>query len=312
MANFNIPFLSDIFGKPKLKPSTVKQRAKSTSPVDLSGPNSYSLKPENWFTSKPYGFTFFPRNGPDVGFTMYLPINPSNLSITTSFATNAITTLYGTVEEHSPVRYYDIQIEGTTGMAPKYVEVDQHVAYGGREAAQIVQSLNGKAGGFFSKTLGLLGQLKNSASSLAGEQKKTTSGVNMDNTGYAAFHNLYRFLLKYKKDASGDSNSQNRTRHPLTFFNHKDNNEYDVVVRNFTLRKSADNPMLYFYSITLRGYNLRSANSSQTSDTTEQRLKDLGLDGIDASSFLSKAKATARKVRGILGPLGAGINILGR
>lgn len=309
MANFNIPFLSDIFGKPKTK-AVPANKTVATSPVDLNG--FYSLKPENWFTSKPYGFRFFPRNGNSSGLTMFLPINPSNLTISTNFATNTITTLYGTVEEHSPVRYYDIQIEGTTSMAPKYVEVGQEVAYAGRGGAEIVQSLSGAAGGFFSKTLGIIDQIQNAASSLSDGGKTTTSGIDMLNTGYVAFHNLYRLLLKYKQDVSGELDSQSRKRHPLTFFNYKDNNEYDVVVRNFVLRKNADNPMLYNYSITLRGYNLRSANDNSTSDSTAQRLKDLGLDGVDSSSFLATIKGTANKVKSILGPLGAGINILGR
>lgn len=309
MANFNIPFLSDIFGKPKVK-ATPSNGTIVSSPVNLD--TFYSLKPENWFTSKPYGFRFYPRTGNTNGLTMYLPINPSNLQISTNFATNMITTLYGTVEEHSPVRYFDIQIEGTTSMTPKYVEVGQEVAYQGRQGAEIIQSLSGAAGGFFSKTLGLLDQIRNTASSLSGNDQATTSGVDMLNTGYVAFHNLYRLLLKYKEDVSGEPDAQARKRHPLTFFNYKDNNEYDVVVRNFTLRKSADDPMLYFYSITLRGYNLRSANGNTTSDSTEQRLKDLGLDGVDSSSFLATIKGTANKVKGILGPLGAGINILGR
>src|ERR1051325_5087710 len=250
MASFNIPFLSDIFGKPKVK-AQPQNGTVVTSPVDLDG--FYTLKPENWFTSKPYGFRFYPRNGSTSGLTMYLPINPSNITVSTNFATNMVTTLYGTVEEHSPVRYYDIVIEGTTGMAPKYVEVGQEVAYQGRQSAEIVQSLSGAAGGFFSQTLGILDQIRNVASSLADSTPQTKSGVDVMNTGYAAFHNLYRILLKYKQDAAGDIDAQARKRHPLTFFNHKDNNEYDVVVRNFTLRKSSENPMLYYYSITLRG-----------------------------------------------------------
>lgn len=309
MANFNIPFLSDIFGKPKVK-AIVTNGTIVTTPANLD--SFYSLKPENWFTSKPYGFRFFPRNGNTSGLTMYLPINPSNIQISTNFATNMITTLYGTVEEHSPVRYYDIQIEGTTSFAPKYVEIGQEVPYKGRQGAEIVQSLSGAAGGFFSKTLGLLDQLRNTASSLNSDNNQTTSGIDMLNTGYVAFHNLYRLLLKYKQDVAGETDSQTRKRHPLTFFNYKDNNEYDVVIKNFTLRKSAENPMLYYYSITLRGYNIRSANANTANDSIAQRLKDLGLNGVDSSSLLATIKGTANKVKGVLGPLGAGINILGR
>lgn len=300
--------LNDIFGKAKAAVS-VPQRGfnDSGAPLDSVG---YKVIQENWFTAKPYGFKFTPRKGKAI--TMFLPISPSNLTISTGFATNVVSTLYGTVEEHSPVRYYDIVIEGTTGMAPRFVEPDQTTPNNGRATFPVTQSLAGAAGGFFSKTLSVIDRIKNQASELINGAPKAKSGVYINQTGYAAFHNLYRFLLKYKQDASGDVNSNiARDSHPLTFFNYKDNNQYDVAVRSFTLRRSAENPMLYYYSITLRGYNLRSA-SDKAIDQTADRLKQLGLDGVDNSTFLGKVKGTANKVKGILGPLGAGINILGR
>lgn len=274
---------------------------------------TYEIIHNNWYTAKPYGFRFTPRDGKQS--TMFLPISPSNLTISTNFATNLIPTLYGTVEEHSPVRYYDIVIEGTTGMAPKFIEEGNQNKKPklGRASFEISQGLSNIAGGFFSKTLGLVDQIKNKASELISGVPKAQTGIFLDQTGYLAFHNLYIFLLKYKKDAAGvDGSTKIREKHPLTFFNYKDNNEYDVVVKNFTLRRSAENPMLYYYQITLRGYNLRSADSKDVADQTADRLAALGLDGVDSSSLLGNIKKTASNVRGVLGPLGAGINILGR
>lgn len=299
--------LQDIFGGAKPKGASPQLGFKDTGSDGLPG---YKVIKSNWFAAKPYGFKFNPRTGKSL--TMFLPISPSNLQISTGFATNAIATLYGTVEEHSPVRYYDITIEGTTGMAPRFVDVGQTEQNMGRTTFPVAQSLAGAAGGFFSKTLSVLDKLRNTASELINGPQTPSTGIYVDQTGYAAFHNLYRFLLKYKQDVSSDANSaQAREQHPLTFFNYKDNNQYDVVVRGFTLRKSADNPMLYNYSIQLRGYNLRSV-SDDAKDLTADRLKLLGLDGVDGSSLLGKIKGTSNKVKGILGPLGAGINILGR
>lgn len=303
--------LNDIFGKapPQAsKPGGIDQTVNSSI---FSNP-AYSVIEQNWFSAKPYGFKFTPRTG--GSFTMFLPISPSNLTITTGFATNLIPTLYGTVEEHSPVRYYDIVIEGTTGMAPKFVDVglQKPELLPGRSSFSVSQGLSSAAGGFFSKTLSAIEKIKNQASDLINGTPNPETGIYTSQTGYVAFHNLYRFLLKYKQDVAADPNSTTaREQHPLTFFNYKDNNQYDVVVRNFTLRRSADNPMLYFYSITLRGYNLRSVTDKAV-DTTADRLKQLGLDGVDGSSLLGKIKGTSDKVKGILGPLGAGINILGR
>src|SRR6185369_1371883 len=102
--------LNDIFGGAKLKGAAPQLGFQDTGSDGLPG---YKVIKSNWFTAKPYGFKFTPRAG--KAMTMFLPIAPSNLTISTGFATNAIPTLYGTVEEHSPVRYYDITIEGTTG-----------------------------------------------------------------------------------------------------------------------------------------------------------------------------------------------------
>lgn len=302
--------ISDIFGKPKVSPQLPEVGFDTNK--GIFNTVQYEVIESNWFTARPYGFRFTARSGGQ--FTMFLPINPSNLTISTNFATNMIPTLYGTVEEHSPVRYYDIMIEGTTGMAPRFVDVEQKKPNGGRASFPVAQGLSNIAGGFFSKTLSLIEQISNKASEIVNGVPKPQTGLYINQTGYLAFHNLYRFLLKYKEDASGvDGDTSFRTKHPLTFFNYKDNNQYDVVVRNFTLKKSAENPMLYHYQITLRGYNLRTASDKdQAVDQTVDRLKALGLDGVDGSSLLGDIKKAANDVKGVLGPLGAGINVLGR
>ena len=290
--------------------------------------NTYSVAANKWYTAKPYGFKIKLRNSKKA-ITMFLPISPTNLTITTDFATNIITTLYGTVEEHSDVRYYDINIEGTTGMAPEFTD------YGSGEPNEVFSSLRREgrssaikdkaiisqniASGFFSKTINRINDIINKASDIIPSDKKTEpeSAVTNEQSGYMAFHNLYRVLLQYKKDAAGVSaqNSRPMGQHPITFFNYKDGNEYDVVVRAFTMRRSVENPMLYYYSIQLRGYNLRSVGSSSadiktTMDTN--RLKDLGLDGVSSSSILDDIKKKANGVKSTIGSLMGGINTLGR
>jgi hypothetical protein len=281
------------------------------------GDGTYKVEEQNWYSAKPYGFRANMRDGKTT-ITMFLPINPSNLTINTSFATNIVTTLYGTVEEHSDVRYFDISIEGTTGMAPKFVSPsfspDSGTAFketrkSGRSTASVVGAIS--AGGFLARTMAAINQLKQKAADLAGSQIKAQTGLIPENSGYVAFHNLYRFLLKYKKDAAGVEGSGLRKRHPLTFFNYKDNNEYDVAVRNFTLRRSADNPMLYYYSIQLRGYNLRGISKQVEEDLTK-RFADLGLNGVQASSSLGEMKSIASQAKSIIGSAIGGINIFGR
>src|SRR5689334_19686681 len=112
---FSISDIKGIFDRPKVQPSA----APTTDAFDRNGnegflsqgDTTYTLESQNWYSAKPYGFKASLRNGRSV--VMFLPINPSNLTISTNFATNMIPTLYGTVEEHSEVRYFDITIEGT-------------------------------------------------------------------------------------------------------------------------------------------------------------------------------------------------------
>lgn len=281
----------------------------------------------NWFTAKPYGFKFTDKNNKVT--TMFLPISPGNLTINTNFATNMVSTLYGTVEEHSPVRYYDISIEGTTGMAPKYVDPvtgGLPQAKLGRSTFTVKQTLGPQLlGGFFSQTLGKLEKIVSDTKALFGKPPEVSPGVYVDQSGYIAFHNLYRFLLQYKKDASGvDPGTKGKVRpedahrnsiHPLIFFNYKDCNQYKVVIRSFTLRRDKEDPMLYNYSITMRGYDLSDINdtaSGRAAKTNEDMLGELGLNGVDGSTYLGTAKKSAVSAKNILGSVASGINLFGR
>lgn len=275
----------------------------------------YSPDPSKWYQSASYGFVFSPRDATKNRKIMYLPINPSNLNITTHFATNIIPTIYGTVEEHSPVRYYDITIEGTTGIGPKYI---QPVNYGasatplsgrtGRSSFTIRQNVS--VGGFFSQTINTI---SNIAFSNLGHPKTSTTGLQVDQTGYAAFHNLYRFLLAYKKDVTGNTNNGGTdTQPPLIFFNNKDANSYSVVIKSFSLKRDKENPMLYYYNIVMRGYNLDSALGTAQNVKEKDLLANLGLDGINGSSFLGNMMNGAANAKSILSSVGNGVSQLGR
>jgi hypothetical protein len=305
--------------------------AQSSSPVkegtsDIFANADYTPILSNWYTAKPYGFKFTARSGKAT--MMFLPIGPSNLTISTHFATNVTPTLYGTVEEHSPVRYYDISIEGTTGFGPKYVQPfsasEEPQASLGRSSFTVKQGLNNIAGGLFNRTINTAQSIVTGINELYKGIPPASTGLQLDKTGYAAFHNLYRFFLEYKKDAAGVSDAKYTPRttdkngndvHPLVFFNYKDNNQYKVIVNNFTLKRDKEDPMLYYYSISLRGYDLMDAGAPariNTNDSTAQTLKNLGLDGVQGSSYLTQMKELAQQGRGILSSIGAGINQLER
>lgn len=306
------------FNAPKSTPSPAGALGKAPSAGGITHDMDqiYKAEAQNWYSAKPYGFKTTTRSGST--YTMFLPISPSNLTINTNFATNIIPTLYGTIEEHSDVRYFDISIEGTTGMAPQFVTPGagdnpsatySQVRKQGRSSYAV--NAGASANGFFAKTLGAFNKIKDKAADILTGSPKAKTGLVADNSGYVAFHNLYRFLLQYKKDAAGVGNSTPRQKHPLTFFNYKDNNQYDVVVKSFTMRRSADNPMLYFYSIQLRAYNIRPITSPINEDLTK-RLKDLGLNGVDSSSLLGDIKSISNQAKSIIGAAVGGISVLGR
>lgn len=256
----------------------------------------------NWYKQKPYSFEFG-----DAGKTrsFYLPISPSNLSITTHFATNIISTMYGTVEEHSEQRYFDINIAGTTGMSPRYYkEISDQVSDSndtkalGRAGVPIKSKIGGGLSGFFKRTASLVENTLNQVSDLLGEDKATT-GIDLRRTGYVAFHNFYKFLLVHKKLVAREKMADGYTARDkkLKFINYKDNNMYDVAIQTFQLTRDASNPMLYNYNIVMRAYNLRSADAKDMKLDVGARADELGLSGLNTSSAFSILANKARKAK---------------
>lgn len=259
----------------------------------------YSVEPKNWYQSKPYGFTFYSRNvqGETTALTgtkvtFWLPINPENINVTTHFATNVVTTLYGVVEEHSEVRYYDIDIAGTTGYGPKYYAQEGNANPGitaslggnkhssdGRQAFQagFLENVS-LPGGLGGGVLGAAQQIAGSVSDITGGNASKT-GINIHTSGYVAFHNFYRFLLAYKQDGAGigPDGFTERKVHPLRFLNYKDRVKYNCIPLHMRLTRSAESPMLYNYNIKMRAFNLRPVDAPDDGDVQGQLLAQLGL-----------------------------------
>ncbi len=259
----------------------------------------------NWYLQKPYTFVFTDRKK-NVS-TFNLPISPSNINITTHWATNVISTMYGTVEEHSEQRYYDIVISGTTGMSPRFykpvigtdarVNAPSEGRVGFPIKGLIPGGIKGGLHGFASRTQALVTNALNQASDLFGFGDRVTTGIDLKRTGYVAFHNFYKFLLTYKKDASGESSIRQRSKHPIKFVNFKDNNQYDVAITGFQLTRDASNPMLYNYNLTMRAYNLQDITAETIEIDIADRAAELGLDNINNESFFSTMANKARQAK---------------
>ena len=285
---------------------------------DSDGP--YTVNTENWYKSFPYEFAYWDSEASKVPTeSFYLPIAPNNLQITTHYATNVITTLYGVVEEHSEVRYYDIIISGNTGIAPKYVNAFKTAM--GKDSNPITNKIDPnsrKSGGrdYFRALSGILGGLSGVAGAVLGQVSGilntfTTqeTGISKNQSGYLAFHNFYKFLLRYKSETSQTSKQSSsststglaggasktkteRSHHPLSFLNYKDGVKYDVIPLSFTMTKSAENPMLYNYTIRMRGFNLRAIDAKVESEDLAQRL---GLGSL-GGNFYQKATSVVGRV----------------
>lgn len=274
--------------------SIEKQAKQIYDTSDDAGPNTKGTHLENWYKQRPYAFKFREQ-------TFYLPISPSNLTISTHFATNIITTMYGTVEEHSEQRYFDIVINGTTGMSPRYYKTigseKVEAKTIGRAGSEVKSMFGGVLGGFFKRTQAMIENTINQASDLLGEDEPTT-GIDLSRTGYAAFHNFYKFLLLHKKHIMGQDGAREIGSGDsfLRFINYKDNNQYDVVIQGFQLSRDSSNPMLYNYNITMRAYNLRTAGTISAGSDISSRADELGLSGIETSLF-SKMSNKARKAK---------------
>lgn len=296
----------------------------------------YNITWNNWYRALPYGFRFRSKEGKTTDF--YLPINPSNIQITTHFATNVISTLYGTVEEHSESRYVDIVIKGTTGMAPRFwqpLESDGQLDNMGKikdEKGNLIPNPNyGRQsfeatggsvnfGGFAQRTASAIENLVKKGVSLGQDlglikEVSEVSGINERSSGYSAFHNMYRFLLWYKKDiVKSDGNRTRKTsrgnNHPLRFINYKDSNQYNVAIQTFQLNKDSEDPMLYKYTIIMRGYEVAQADGD-VKDFGEVSKADLGLNGVDNSSAFSKMNDVLKKAKSFGYGAKAGIKGIG-
>lgn len=270
----------------------------------LGGDEAYQTNNNNWYKALPYGFSFFDRTVTEDSISasevLYLPILPSNIQVTTHFATNIVTTLYGVVEEHSEVRYYDITISGTTGFGPRFVGSSEDTNTGTNDNASIGRSafssasLSDSFGGFLPEISNTISQVGDVISDITGDGNKSATGLSPDKTGYAAFHKMYKYLLKYKRDAAGDglAGGKRRKVHPLRFLNYKDSIQYDCVPLAFNLERSAENPMLYNYSIKLRCYNLRSVGE-QPQNLEQDLLARLGIGSATGQSLFSDLSGKA-------------------
>lgn len=163
--------------------------------------------------------------------TFVLPINPTALAMSTSFAANNTSLADGMLVESNSIKMVDFALKGTTGVLP--FRDTQANTYGG----------------VFGRTTQAINQLVNTVN-------PTQQNPVFDNTGYVQFHKLYQFLeaWAYASKTSIDIR--------LAFDMQKDNMTYLVTPKTFNLTRDADSPLEYNYDITFQAWKRIKVNST--------------------------------------------------
>lgn len=185
-----------------------------------------------------------------------LRIPPSSVSISVQFASTVQATNRGILEENNGVVFRNISIQGTTGLWPARRASNQPAAPQG--------ALSKIATSIFPSATSAINSLVNQAKAIVNggpdqsKKSETLPDGDLEQTGYYQFWQLHNFFLEYahNKKQRGASNLR------LLFSSPKDNITYVVTPVNFELRRSASNPLLYNYSISLRCWDITAAPSA--------------------------------------------------
>ena len=241
---------------------------------------------------------------PAQQFIYTLPIPPSALSIKLVPASQATATFGGVVEETSETVFWMIQLQGTTGtaisrnlgaggirdMGSTFGRGTKKVSSADRTSMakkfRDTIETTGLLAGAFASIEGAALKAGNIADSLIGIKDDLTlggvvgrvtgamnaaftpnlpygkSGVNDVTNGYTEINELHRFLAAYS--AFKEKFPKN---YSLNFYNHKDKQKWRVVLQDFNVQKSSQNPFLYRYQMVFKGWDM--------SDSTEGGKKDI-------------------------------------
>jgi hypothetical protein len=205
-----------------------------------------------------------------------LPIPPDGLTVKPIMAQEATATVDAVVEESSPNVFWMITLTGTTGIAIDREDTNE-AAKSFRQSlgttgllAGVGASLNKLA----STATAVLGVGENGAPESIGDVTGNvaefaqaallpklpyaSSAIGSTNNGYTEMNLLHRFLIAY-----GDLKRTVPMQTSLYFINHKDKQQFRVVVKDFQIRKSVSEPYLYRYSITLKGWDLKNPDQTE-------------------------------------------------
>ncbi len=193
-----------------------------------------------------------------------LPISPQEMNISMPIAVNTQATLTGIVEQHGGAPFRIITMSGTTGLVNRRATPDKPTAF---------QTGLHAVGTVFGGTANNIGRVARIAQNGFGSALNVHTGLSKNHndekkifrkdTGYAQIRLLQRFIETYvaMKSGKGDKTHEsttNSTHDPkklrLALAIWKDQAVYLCSLNQFDIKRSAQNPMEYMWSMQMKAW----------------------------------------------------------
>ena len=184
-----------------------------------------------------------------------LPITPQQLSISDTYSINTSATLRGVLEEHSGVRFKNINIQGTFGVWPGRASIVDPPG-----TPSVLQSIFGGTIAAVQNLATQFSSILNAAQTGSFASKPTTQRPELElepspqafgvGTGYYQTIMLQQFLEQYVEAKRDPKNASWR----LVFDIPKQNQSFVVTPVGFTWNENANKPMEINYNLQLKGW----------------------------------------------------------
>lgn len=247
----------------------------------------WSYSGQDWYKVFPYSFVVEWTSG--KGSWIYtLPIPPQSMLTKMIPASAATATLGGVVEETSDNVFWVIQMAGTTGVAISREGVDNPDSGSRKEMAKKFRKkleTTGLLSGVAAQLNTLVGKTAGTADAvISGIQSGSITGaiggvvgainnailpslpysgsaVDDVTNGYTEIQELHRFLFTFSH-----LKSLRPDRYRLKFKNYKTGQEWRVIIQDFSIQQSAQNPHLYRYNIQLKAWDVKPIDAKERED----------------------------------------------
>lgn len=292
--------------------------------------NIYPSNGKNWYQTFPYVFSIIDLSGDTKpeNYHYALPIPPESLTTQMVAPSDAIPTLGGVIEEPSAAVFWNIQMAGTTGMGigrsgvaidsvNKPASVFRDVIPKTGIATSLMLSLSSAASYITGLTSAATEAFKDAEAGFSGTAAAasrtaeyliqphlpyTYSAVPADSNGYTEIHRLHKFFIFYthlnsRRDmvtSNIDVSQYKKKQYALYFNNYKDNQKFRIVLKNFTIVKSAGSPFLYRYQIQLKGWHLQPVDEEMGKPIDRFKTDLASVSTITVTSAVNKAKNVLR------------------